>query len=78
MPGKKTIPVVLVESTSGIIPERRLRVTVARAAWNEVAPSASIASIWRRPSCISSASRLSATATAVIELPITMPPTGTR
>ena len=37
-----------------------------------------MASICRRPSCISSASRLSATATAVIEFPITIPPTGTR
>jgi hypothetical protein len=78
VPGKKTIPVVFVESTSGIIPERRLRATIAREACWEVAPSASIASICRRPSCISSASRLSATATAVIEFPITMPPTGTR
>ena len=78
MPGKKTTPVVFVESISGIIPERRLRVTSPRAAWREVAPSASIASIWRLPSCTSSASRLSATAAAVIELPITIPPTGTR
>ena len=29
VPGKKTIPVVFVESTSGIIPERRLRATIA-------------------------------------------------
>jgi hypothetical protein len=43
--GKKTIPVVLVESTSGIIPERRLRASVPHAAWNEMAPSASIAAI---------------------------------
>ena len=40
VPGKNTTPVVLVESISGIIPERRLRVTAARAAWREVATAA--------------------------------------
>jgi hypothetical protein len=68
----------LVESISGIIPERRLRVTAPRAASRAVAPSASVASIWPAEPRISSASRFSDTAAAVIALPITMPPTGTR
>ena len=45
VPGKKIRPVVFVESTSGIIPERRLRRTTGNAAWVEVAPRASVASI---------------------------------
>ena len=78
VPGKKISPVVLVESTSVIIPERRARRTIGSAASRAVAPSASVASIRARESCISSPSRFSATAEAVIALPITMPPTGTR
>ena len=45
MPGNVTIPVVLVWSISGIIPERRLRVTSGALAWRAVAPSASSASM---------------------------------
>ena len=69
---------VLVESMSAIVPERRLRRTLGAAATVAVAPSARVASISRARSVISSPSRLSATAAAVIELPITIPPTGTR
>ena len=78
MPGKKISPVVLVESISGIMPERRLRRTTGSIACVAVAPSASVASIRARRARTSSPSRLSATAAAVIELPTTMPPTGTR
>ena len=78
VPGKKTMPVVFVESISGIIPERRLRVTSPRAAWFEVAPRARVASIRAAPPRTSSPRRLSATAAAVMEFPITIPPTGTR
>ena len=78
VPGKKISPVVLVESIRVIIPERRLRRTIGAAAWVEVAPSASVASISRAWPVTSSPSRLRATAAAVIELPTTMPPTGTR
>ena len=77
VPGKKTTPVVLVESTRGIIPERRLRVTESRAASQAVAPSASVASIRSAEPRTSSARRLSETAAAVIAFPITIPPTGT-
>ena len=66
------------ESTSVIIPERRLRLTTPSAACREVAPSASVASIRPREPFTSSPSRLSATAAAVIAFPITIPPTGTR
>ena len=52
--------------------------TAPAAACREVAPSASVASIAAREPPTSSASRLSATAAAVIALPITIPPTGTR
>ncbi len=49
VPGKKISPVVLVESTRVIIPERRLRRTSGVTAWEEVAPSARVASIrWDR------------------------------
>ena len=78
VPGKKTTPVVFVESIRVIMPERRLRVTAPRAASPAVAPSASVASIWFLLPDTSSASRLSATAAAVIALPMTIPPTGTR
>ena len=78
VPGKNTIPVVLVESMRVIMPERRLRVTRSREASQDVAPSASVASIRRADPRISSARRLSDTAAAVIAFPITMPPTGTR
>ena len=78
VPGKKIRPVVLVESTRVIIPERRARRTKGAAASWAVAPSARVASILSRESAISSPRRLSATAEAVIALPITMPPTGTR
>jgi hypothetical protein len=37
-----------------------------------------VASIWSREPRTSSASRFNATAAAVIALPITIPPTGTR
>ena len=77
VPGKKISPVVLVESTSVIIPERRARRTIGRAASRAVAPSASVASILARESPTSSPSRLRATADAVIALPTTIPPTGT-
>ena len=69
---------VLVESIRVIIPERRARRTIGAAASCAVAPSASVASIFARESVTSSPRRLSATAEAVIALPITMPPTGTR
>ena len=78
VPGKKISPVVLVESTRVIIPERRLRRTSGVTACDEVAPRASVASIFRDPTWTSSPSRLRATAAAVIEFPITIPPTGTR
>ena len=60
------------------MPERRLRLRSGRIAWLAVAPSASVASICAAPSATSSPRRLSATAAAVIALPITIPPTGTR
>ena len=69
---------VLVWSISGIMAERRLPVTSPSVACRAVAPSASAASSRRAWPRTSSASRLSATAAAVIALPITMPPTGTR
>ena len=78
VPGKKIRPVVLVESISGIIPERRLRRMIGRIACALVAPSARRASIAPAESVTSSPSLLSATAAAVIALPITIPPTGTR
>ncbi len=61
-----------------IIPERRLRRTIGAAAWVEVAPSARVASISRACRVTSSPSRFRATAAAVIALPTTIPPTGTR
>ena len=76
--GKKIRPVVLVESTRAIIPECRLRRTIGAAASAELAPSARVASICRADEVTSSPRRFSATAAAVIALPITMPPTGTR
>lgn len=45
VPGKKISPVVLVESISRIMPERRLRLRMGRIAWVDVAPRASVASI---------------------------------
>ena len=78
MPGKKIRPVVLVESIRVIVPERRARRTNGAAASRAVAPSARVASIAARDSVTSSPSRLSATAEAVIALPIIIPPTGTR
>ena len=78
VPGKKISPVVLVESTRVIIPERSARRTVGAAASRAVAPRARVASIRARASAISSPRRLRATALAVIALPITIPPTGTR
>ena len=45
VPGKKIRPVVLVESTRVIIPERRARRTIGAAASWAVAPSARVASI---------------------------------
>ncbi len=78
VPGKKTTPVVLVESIRGMRPERRLLVTMPLAACLDVAPRASAASSWAARPAASSARRLRATAAAVIELPITIPPTGTR
>ena len=58
--------------------ERRLRVTRSLVACPALAPSASVASIRPAWSATSSASRFSATAVAVMALPMTMPPTGTR
>jgi hypothetical protein len=44
-PGKKTRPVVLVESMSGIILEPRLLLMIGRIAWVDVAATARVASI---------------------------------
>ena len=48
VPGKKIRPVVLVESISAIVPERRLRRRLGAPPTVAVAPSASVASISRR------------------------------
>src|SRR4051812_50121788 len=78
VPGKKIRPVVLVESTRAIIPERKERRMVGAAASRAVAPSASVASIRARASCISSPRRLGGAAEAGLGVPVNQAPTGAK
>jgi hypothetical protein len=77
-PGRKMMPVVFVESISGIMALRSAVLRMGETACRLVAPRASAASTLSRCSVTSSRTLVSVRLAVFIELPMTIPPSGIR